>query len=267
MCEVARDLSLRTAFDGVAELYDEMRPRYPEALIEDVVSLSGIPPGGSILEIGCGPGTATLPFARRGYAMLCLELGPHLAARAAAKCTPYPGVHVQVCAFEDWPLQPRAFDLVLSASAFHWIPVEVGYAKAAAALKDGGSLALCWNRHREGDTPLYEAMQDFWQEQAPEVAERARRRPSSEESERRTLADIEASGLFGEVVVCRYSWRQRYTAEQYGKLSSTYSGLASLAEERRRDLQAGLAALVERHGGTVERPYETVLYIAGVRKG
>ena len=42
---------LRTTFDGAALLYDEVRPGYPEALFDDVVSLSGIPPEGSVHEI------------------------------------------------------------------------------------------------------------------------------------------------------------------------------------------------------------------------
>ena len=43
---------LRTTFDEAASLYEEVRPGYPEDLFDDVVSLSGIPAGGRILEIG-----------------------------------------------------------------------------------------------------------------------------------------------------------------------------------------------------------------------
>lgn len=50
---------LRATFDRVASMYDESRPGYPETLVEDVVSLSGILPEGCILEIGCGTGKAT----------------------------------------------------------------------------------------------------------------------------------------------------------------------------------------------------------------
>ena len=57
----------RKTFDEVAELYDRHRPGYPEQLVDDVVWLSGIPPRGRIIEIGCGPGKATVPFARRGW--------------------------------------------------------------------------------------------------------------------------------------------------------------------------------------------------------
>ena len=48
------DLSRRTIFDRVAEDYDRVRPGYPEPLIRDIISLSGIPRNGRILEIGWG---------------------------------------------------------------------------------------------------------------------------------------------------------------------------------------------------------------------
>lgn len=51
----------RTAFEELADLYAEARPGYPDALVEDVIRFSGIPAGGNILEVGCGPGNATLP--------------------------------------------------------------------------------------------------------------------------------------------------------------------------------------------------------------
>src|SRR5919112_1646158 len=65
---------LRRTFDEAASLYDEVRPGYPEDLFDDIVSLSGIRPAGRILEIGCGTGQATVPFARRGYRILCINL-------------------------------------------------------------------------------------------------------------------------------------------------------------------------------------------------
>ena len=80
------DFGLRTTFNNVAELYDEVRPGYPEALIEDALTLSEIPPDGRILEIGCGTGKATLPFARRGYAIVIfVDDAPQLPKWATCK--------------------------------------------------------------------------------------------------------------------------------------------------------------------------------------
>jgi len=258
------DRSLKTTFDDIPRLYHEARPRYPEALVEDVVALSGIPPGGRILEIGCGPGTATLPFARRGYTMVCLELGANLVALAAEQVQTYPRVRVENVAFEDWPLQARAFDVVMSATAFHWIPAAVGYPKAAAALKAGGALVLFWYHSPTSDAPFYRAAHALWQEKAPGFIERHTDK-SADELVEMTMADIGAAGLFGAVSVRRYEWAQRYTAAEYVRLLSTYSPVRRLDAQVRQEALASIAALVEEHGGTVERPYTALLYVAQVR--
>src|SRR5918997_2611748 len=96
---------LRTTFDEAASLYDEVRPGYPEDLFDDVVLLSGIPAGGRILEIGCGTGQATVPFARRGYRILCIELGENMAAVALRNLEKYPNAEVRTGAFEESFLQ------------------------------------------------------------------------------------------------------------------------------------------------------------------
>lgn len=262
---MTHDTSLRTIFDDVAKLYDEVRPGYPEPLIEDVIALSGIGPGGGILEIGCGPGKATIPFARRGYAMLCLELGRDLASLASENCRAYPDVRVVNISFEDWPLRSQAFDLVISAQAFHWISPEVGFSKTAAALKDGGSLALFWNHKPAPKTPFFDALAEVYRQKAPELADSPDRR-SPEELIERIVNHIDRSGSFGEVVVRRYPWSERYTTEAYLKLLNTYSDHLNLEEGRRRDLFESVGALIDEFGGVVERPYLAVLYFAKVAR-
>jgi SAM-dependent methyltransferase len=79
---------LRETFNRSADVYDRIRPGYPDTLVDDVIRLSGIPDQGHILEIGCGTGKATEPFALRGYWMDCLDIGRDLAAVAATKFSP-----------------------------------------------------------------------------------------------------------------------------------------------------------------------------------
>ena len=88
MEEHATREQLRTAFEAVAERYDEARPTYPEAFFDDLVELTGAPPGGRILEIGPGTGKATVALAGRGYALLGVELGPQLAEVARRNLAP-----------------------------------------------------------------------------------------------------------------------------------------------------------------------------------
>src|SRR5581483_5576685 len=83
-------LRRRASFNEDAALYDGARPEYPEALFDDLVALAGVPAGGTVLEIGSGTGKATLPLARRGFAILGIELGEQMAALARAKLAAYP---------------------------------------------------------------------------------------------------------------------------------------------------------------------------------
>jgi ubiquinone/menaquinone biosynthesis C-methylase UbiE len=124
---------LRSTFDAVAAIYDEVRPGCPKRLLfDDLASLSGTGPGAKVLEIGCGTAQATVPLARRGYRLLYVELGENLAAIARGKLADYPQARVLVSSFEDWPLlEEEAFDLVVSATVCHWVDPAFRYRKSA----------------------------------------------------------------------------------------------------------------------------------------
>ena len=113
------DNSPRNTFDKIAQLYDKARPSYPDALFDDILAYSNLPDTSRILEVGCGTGQATLPLARRGYTIDCIELGPQLAALASDKLKDFPQVNVTCANFETISLPSSSYDLLLSATAFH----------------------------------------------------------------------------------------------------------------------------------------------------
>jgi SAM-dependent methyltransferase len=257
---------LKRTFDEAALLYDQVRPGYPEALFEDVVSLSGIPDGGRILEIGCGTGQATVPFARRAYHILCVELGQNLAAVARRKLKAYPRAEVRTGAFEEWPLQEGAFDLAISATAFHWLDPTVAYPKVARALRPGGALALFWNVHVHSDASegFFEAVQEIYEREAPEIVkpEDHNGPPLPDEVPDRT-GEIESSGMFGDVTRRNYRWDETYDTESYLRVLNTYSGHRSLRGDTRERLLCGIADLIDNeYGGRIVKGYMTTLYVA-----
>ena len=257
------DIDRRETFDSVAELYDSARPGYPAQLFDDIIALSGIADDGTMLEIGCGTGKATISFAQRGNSMHCLELGENLAALAAHNCRAYPAVRIEQAAFEEWSLSSGSFDLVFSAQAFHWIPIEIAYAKSAAALKPGGYLALFWNTYPVEDAPLRHELDEIYLRHAPEIADRGATR-TVEEKCVQISAFINDSGHFGPVEVRYFPWSEIYSADQYISLLNTYSDHISLTDTKRRELFAGIRSLIDRQGGVIERPYLAVLFCAQV---
>jgi SAM-dependent methyltransferase len=257
-----RPRTLRSLFDLIADDYDAIRPGYPAALIDDITAVMPQPEDARVLEIGCGTGQATLPFARRGYRMLCLELGPALAAHAARRCAPYPNVRIEVTAFEDWPARPDTFDLVMSATAFHWIPPEIGYPKAAQILKPGGTLAIFSNEHPTPSTGFFAESQAIYGRVVPQWSN-VPDSPTLEERIATTAARINETALFEPVVVKTYAWSQTYTAQEHIRLLNTYSDHRNLPPEQRAQLFQALADLIDtNYGGTITKPYLAVLYLA-----
>ena len=256
---------LRSTFDGAALLYDEVRPGYPEALFDDVASLSGIPSGGRVLEIGCGTGQATLPLARRGYEVLCVELGENLAAVARRNLAGYPGVEVRVGAFEEYPPQEGYFDLAVSATAFHWLDPAVAYPKVATSLKPGGTIALFWNEHVHSDASegFFEATQRIYAREAPGIFDGDYGGPPRPDEVPDRAGEIEDSGLFGPTIRRRYGWDQAYDVAEYVKVLDTYSDHRNLDAETRDRLFHGIGLLIdEEFGGSIVKGYQTSLYVA-----
>jgi SAM-dependent methyltransferase len=250
------------SFDRVAEVYEAYRPEYPPELVDSVISMAGLQPDSRLLEIGSGTGKATRLFAQRGFAIHCLEPGQNLAAVAAQKLKPYPQVTFEAARFEAWPESQSSFDLVFSAQAFHWVPKDIGYAKAARLLKEKRYIALFWNMYPPLTGDIEPELAKVYQEQAPEMV-----RPNTyvEELIQARELELRDSGYFEHLEVKKFPWSARYDTRRYLGLLNTYSDHLRLTEERRAGLFAGLAEVIDRHGGYIERPYLAILYLAQKR--
>src|SRR4051794_32602932 len=104
---------LRMTFDSAADRYEQARPAYPGALYDAMIRAARLDAGDRLLEVGCATGTATLPLARRGFRITCIEIGAALAAVARRNLAGFSEVEVVEAAFEDWrPASSEPFDLV-----------------------------------------------------------------------------------------------------------------------------------------------------------
>lgn len=139
--------SLRDTFNSAASRYHRARPGYPDELFDDLIALTGIDLNSRILEIGPGTGKATLPLAERGFSIHGIELGPDLARESRRNLAAYPCVSIEIGEFESHRLDAGAYDLVMSATAFHWVRQPIGYERVAAALRPGGYFAEFRHHH------------------------------------------------------------------------------------------------------------------------
>jgi SAM-dependent methyltransferase len=125
------------SFGGEATAYDTHRPRYPDALVDELLSFGAR----RVLDVGAGTGIASQQLTERGADVLAVEPDARMAAVARLK-----GIPVELATFERWEPAGRQFDLVVFAASFHWVDPGVALPKVRTVLREGGRLALVWNR-------------------------------------------------------------------------------------------------------------------------
>ncbi len=238
----ARRHRQRVLFDEVAELYAATRSGYPPEIVDFVIRTAGLAPGSAVLELGCGTGQLTASLAGRGFELTALDIGPSLVA-AAQRALGGPGVTFVVSSFEDFAAADGTFDLIVCATAFHWIDPEVRFSKAARLLRPGGWLALVGTGERYDD-PVGAALRQLWITRSDDGGAWARHpQPTDADS-------INGSGLFEPAVVQAHQRRAAMPASAVVGIENTRAtALSWPAEERAeftaqlRDLLAGCAGV------------------------
>lgn len=259
----SRDLEQRKNwYSPAAEAYNKARPRYPQNLIRQVVEVAQLSAKSKILEVGCGPGTATVAFAQLGYSMICLEPNPDFFRLAKHNCQSYPNVEIQNTSFEEWTPDAFKFDAVLAASSFHWISPEIGYPKAASALQDDGRLILLWNKELQPSYEVYQRLSEIYQIYAPSLD-----RYEDEETQQDILQKLGNicidSRQFKNLITGQITLQITYTVEQYLTLLTTYSPYIKLDTDTRKSLFTGLKRRIEdEFQGELQLSYISAYHIA-----
>lgn len=256
----------RRLFGGDPGGYDRARPEYPARVYEILTTRCGLRPGTATLEIGPGSGLAT----RR---LLALGADPLVAVEPDERLAAYLSEQLQadghtidlrVGAFEEADLDASSFDLVVSATAFHWLDQPVALAKVGRILKPGGWLVNWWNQFGDsfGVDLFHEATKHFMAPLGKPVANAEGALPFPLDAEAR-LADLRAAGVFDEIGHEILSWPNRSTASQVQALYSTFPNISGLPEPKRSEILDALGAVVEHDfGGLVERTFHTSIYFA-----
>jgi SAM-dependent methyltransferase len=267
-------LRLRRTFDSAADRYDQARPSYPEQLFDDLVMLAGLHAGDRLLEVGCGTGKATVPLARRGFRLSCLELGEQLAAVASRNLAEFSDVTVINASYDQWPTSDGGafdggefdggeFDLVFAATSWHWLDPATRYRRAWEFLRPGGHLAFWGAVHvfPDGGDPIFGEIQPVYADIGEGSAEDVTRpRPGELPDD---SSEIEATGLFEDSQSRQYDWEIRYDADAYIALLDTFSGHLEMSPENRGHLYGAIRdRLAARSDQTLRRHWGSILQVA-----
>ncbi len=248
-------------YSPAADAYHQVRPRYPQALIDRILEITPLSSSSHLLELGCGPAIATPAFAQLGGPLVAIEPNPDFARIAQETCQIYPNVRIQNCSFEEWELESESFDAVIAASSFHWINPEIGYPKAKAALRSDGHLILLWNKEMQPSHEIYQQLSSIYSAYAPGL-NRAYETQAEQLDILNQLGYLSIdSGHFKDLISESLTVSVTYSIDQYLLLLNTYSPYLKLESESKQKLFDGLRKVLEQNGETIDLSYVSTFHI------
>ena len=130
-------------FGLTAADYGRFRPGFPDSLFVRLEAEGAIEPGLRVLDLGTGTGSLGRDFARRGCAVVGLDLSPDLIAEAR-RLDDEAGVQSAYLAgsANRAGLASQAFDIVAAGQCWHWFDRAAAAREALRLLVSGGRLVI-----------------------------------------------------------------------------------------------------------------------------
>jgi len=245
---------LEWTFDTVASTYEKLRPGYNDELYKTLFDYIPIDKSSNVVEIGIGGGQATLPVLKTGCKLTAVEYGEQFSALCRDKFKDYPDFNVITNKFENVDFENDAYDLVYSASAFHWIPEEIGYKRVFAMLKKGGAFARFANHpYRDKGNPALSAAIDEIYDKYYNKYHNKKRELLTEYTEKQAADRAMIAEKYGFTDI-RYAlfYRERvFTAKEYIELLGTYSDHIAIEETIRTKFFSAIENAINEYGGKI----------------
>ena len=251
---------LEWTFDTVAATYEKLRPGYVDDLYRAIFDYIPIGEMSNVVEVGSGSGQATAPMLKTGCFLTAVEYGRQFSKCLKEKYRAYPKFSVVTDKFENVEFPDGAFDLVYAASAFHWVPEEIGYKKVFSMLKSGGAFARFANHpYRDKGNPALSEEIDALYDEFYYTYYNKKRESLSEYTEEQTKARAEIAERYGfsDIQYALFHRERVFSAKEYASLLGTYSDHIAMEETVRTRFFTKIEEAINRHGGTITI-YDTI---------
>lgn len=243
---------LEWTFDTVAATYEKLRPGYTDDLYKMLFDYIAIDPSSCVVEVGIGGGQATLPILKTGCILTAVEYGEKFSKLCKKKFEDYKNFSVITEKFENVSFPDSQYNLVYSASAFHWIPEDIGYSKVYDMLINGGAFARFANHpYRDKANPLLSAEIDklyskyYYKYYGIDI------KSEPEYSEEQAIQKAQIAEKYGFVDI-RHSmfYRTRtFSAKEYIELLGTYSDHIAIEDKIRTEFFTKIEEVINQYGG------------------
>ncbi|MGD0866864.1 MAG: methyltransferase domain-containing protein [Rhizomicrobium sp.] len=234
-------------FRTTVPYYARFRLGYPQGLIERVIAIVGLKPGGRVMDLGCGPGLLAIPFARAGMAVTAVDPEPEMlaAAEAGAREAGLSIAFRQGSSF-DLPSGIGPFRLVTMGRAFHWMDRTETLMALDRIVAPDGAVALFDDDHPR-------TVENRWRLKLREIGDKFGRGESShvvarEKGDYRTHESYLLDSAFSEIERTGIVVRRELDADHivglaYSLSTSSPEKLGDRAAEFERELRRELAEI------------------------
>ena len=251
--------TLNWTFDTVADTYEKFRPGYVDELYQTIFEYKPINNQSCVVEIGIGGGQATLPFLKTGCNLLAVDYGENFCNICREKFNEYPDFSAVSGKFEDIAFSDK-YDLIYSASAFHWISEEIGYKKVYNMLKDGGVFARFANHpfRDKGKPELSAEMDRIYTEYYYKYHNKeAKALVEYTEQQAHDRALIAEKYGFTDIQYKLFYRTRTFSAKEYIMLLGTYSDHIVIEEKIRNEFFKQIEDAINRYGEKITI-YDTI---------
>jgi SAM-dependent methyltransferase len=238
------------SFGAVAQLYDRVRPSYPEAAVRWALEPLG---AGThrIADIGAGTGIMTRLLAGLGQRAIAVEPDEQMRRQLLATTR---DVEVVPGRAESLPFADASLDGAIAAQAYHWFDRDRAHPELGRVIRPGGVFAAIWNDRDESVA---------WVTEYTRIVQGDRDPNSGGTRE----AHTGYGEPFGPVEVATFRHATTHTPDSLVALLRSRSYFLTASPERKAALEQEVRDLARSHPDISGRPefelsYLTVVYRA-----
>jgi SAM-dependent methyltransferase len=235
-------------FDSHSQIYDSVRPGYPQEIYEIISNHIKLGTNSNILEIGAGNGIASREIYKKWESkMTLIEPGENLCELLYDRFLNNKNITVKNTTFEKYQTECK-FDAIFSATAFHWLDLSIKYIKSYDLLNNNGLLVLFWNNYGIENSEMENEIQKIYTKYGKGIKDgKSSYEKQIKKIESRKI-EIEKSNLFNIIEHKIIKNIKEYTMDNYIKLLKTFSDHSEIEDGFFEEIKE----TIKKHGNKIE---------------
>ena len=247
--------SLSSSFiDGTN--YQKARRDHPPRLIEDIIQITHLTSRANTLDVGCGTGKSTFPFAQRGFSIMGIDPSKEMLTVAQENSKALSNICYLQGKFEEIILPEKSFDIITFGQSIHWIEPEKVYQRAHTLLKKEGHIVIYFSLYNWRLSPLLKKIEKIFFQECESFPY------DLDNTKEKTIQHLEKSNLFKKRFIKKYKEQDTLTKNQLISLISSFSWVSSLSEEKKKEVFLKIDKINEGHQEPIQIQSEYTLIIA-----